>query len=201
MWRAGSLIGMAEQQNTTGLPPGLDRRGFLRASAGAGAAAALAALLPVGCAPGSAGAQQAAGLASLTVGELRTARAAAEALVGGLPVSSDAIALRLDRELALVGGPIERDMKTVLRLMERLTPLGGHLRRFSELSPEDRLAYLHTWRDSRFSLRRAAFNAVRSFVYFFAYADPATWTLTGFPGPWPGRVDIPAYPVDFGGVV
>ena len=46
----------------------------------------------------------------------------------------------------------------------------------------------------------AAFNAIKSFVYFFAYSDPTLWNATGFPGPWPGRVDVPvAIPrVDFG---
>ena len=74
------------------------------------------------------------------------------------------------------------------------------MRRFTELDPAERLAYLEGWRDSRFNLRRAAFNAIKSFVYFFAYSDPALWNATGFPGPWPGRVGPPvAVPaVDFG---
>ena len=97
-------------------------------------------------------------------------------------------------------GVFDGPLDLLLQLIERLTPLGGRLRRFSELNVEERLAYLDGWRRSRFNLRRASFNAVKAFVYFFAYSDPATWASTGFTGPWPGRAPIPvAIPrVDFG---
>ena len=181
-----------------GLPAGIDRRGFLRSSAGGGLAIGLAALLP-GCgreaaAFGVSGVE----LRSLTPKEFAVARAAAEALLPGLPVEPAAIAERLDYELWAVGGAIEEDMRTVLQLLEHLTLLGGRLRRFTDLDPAERLAYLETWRDSRFNLRRAAFNAIRSFVYVFAYSDPAMWPATGFPGPWPGRIEVPVPPIDFG---
>ena len=179
------------------LPPGLDRRGFLRATTGGGLAIALAALLP-GCGR-SASARGSVDLRSLTEAEYETVRAAAEALLTGGPrIDPAAIAQRIDYELWAVGGAIEDDMRTVLQLLERLTFLGGRARRFSELDPQERLAYLHTWRDSRFNLRRASFNAVKSFVYFFSYSDPSTWPATRFPGPWPGRVSVPIPPVDFG---
>lgn len=191
---------MSDHSPVPELPPGLDRRGFLKATAGGGVAIGLAALLPAGCAPDGVDAQQAAALASFSPAQFATARAAAEALLVDVPVEPERIALALDRELALVGGPVERDMKTLLSLLERLTFLDRRVRPFTELTPDERVRYLHTWRDSRFSLRRAAFNAVRSFIYFFAYSDPATWPLTGFAGPWPERFEIPAYPIDFGTV-
>ena len=160
-------------------------------------AIALASLLP-GCGR-AADARAREDLRSLTDAEYATVRAAAEALLlGGADVDPAGIAQRIDYELWAVGGAIQEDMRTVLQLLERLTFLGGRVRRFSELEPEERLAYLHTWRDSRFNLRRASFNAVKSFVYFFAYSDPATWAMTGFPGPWPGRVNVPIPAVDFG---
>ena len=179
------------------LPPGIDRRGFLRSTTGGLMAIGVASLLP-GCSR-EAGAQDAADLRSLTVAEYETARLAAEALLAGGPAIDPAdIARRMDYELWAVGGAIEQDMRTVLQLVERLTPLGGRLRRFSELDRAERLAYLHGWRNSRFNLRRASFNAVKSFVYFFAYSDPATWPSTRFPPPWPGRVRVAIPPVDFG---
>ncbi|HEX6588101.1 MAG TPA: hypothetical protein VF039_03680 [Longimicrobiales bacterium] len=179
------------------IPPGIDRRGFLRSTAGGGLAIALASLLP-GCGR-SANAQDAGDLRSLTEAEYETVRAAAEALLAGGPrVDPASIARRIDYELWAVGGAIEEDMRTVLQLLERLTFLGGRARRFSELDPQERLTYLHTWRDSRFNLRRASFNAVKSFIYFFSYSDPSTWQMTRFPGPWPGRVNVPVPPVDFG---
>lgn len=193
----GKLVGMSSGDGPSALPAGMDRRGFLRSTAGGGLAIGLAALLP-GC--GDAAGKGASGfdLRSLTQKEFDVARAAAEALLPGVGVDPESIAVRLDYELWAVGGAIEEDMRTVLQLLEHLTLLGGRVRRFTALDPEERLAYLESWRDSRFSVRRAAFNAIKSFVYFFAYADPATWAATGFPGPWPERFDLAVPPVDFG---
>ena len=190
----------APESAPVSFPPGLDRRGCLRSTAGGTLAIALASLLP-GCGR-AADAGGSPELRSLTDAEYETVRAAAEALLAGTAAADPAkIAQRIDYELWAVGGAIEEDMRTVLQLLERLTFLGGRARRFSELSSEQRLAYLHTWRDSRFNLRRASFNAVKSFVYFFAYSDPGMWAMTRFPGPWPGRVSVPVPPVDFGEVV
>ena len=183
-------------------PLALNRRGFLRATAGGATAAALASLVPAGCAEDypQAGADDVA-LQALTPKEYAVARAAAEALLAGVPVEPAAVAAAIDANLAAVGDPIRADMKTVLSLLEHLTLLGGRMRRFTALDPEARLAYLGTWARSRFALRRAAFQAVHAFVYFFTYSQDATRPITGFEGPWPERgVPIPAYPVDFGEV-
>jgi hypothetical protein len=177
----------------------LSRRGFLRVSAGGSTAIALAALIPAGCArtyPQAA--SDNADLKALTPKEYAVARAAAEALLVGVPLSATTIAKRIDQEVAWVGEPIRTDMKTVLTLTEHLTPLGGRVRRFTQLEPAQRLAYLRTWRDSRLQLRRAAYQALKGFVYYFAYIDDATRAITRFPGPWPERVKLPVRPVDFG---
>ena len=179
--------------------PPLSRRGFLRSTAGGTAAISVAALLPAGCSrsyPQSD--RDNAALKSLSPKEYAVARAAAEALLVGVPVSATTVAKRIDQELAWVGEPIRTDMKTVLSLTEHLTPLGGRVRRFTALTPEQRLAYMKTWRDSRFQLRRAAYQALKGFVYYFAYIDDATRSITRFPGPWPERVQLPVKPVDFG---
>lgn len=174
----------------------------MRVSAGGAAAIAFASLLPAGCASEYPQAEQdGTERRSLSEKEYAVARAAAEALLVGVPVSAAVVAARIDQELAWVGDPIRADMKTVLTLMEHATPLGGRMRRFTSLSPEQRLTYLTGWRHSRFQLRRAAYQALKGFVYYMAYIDPATRPLTGFKGPWPERLKIAAYPVDFGEVV
>ena len=181
------------------LPPGMSRRGFLRGVAGGTAAVALASLLPAGC--GREYPQAAADgvtLHGLTEKEYAVARAAAEAILVDVPVDPGAVVARMDRELALVGDPVLADMKTVLGLVEHLTPLGGRMRRFTSLSPEQRRAYLAGWADSRMNLRRGAYNALRGFVAFFAFSQESTWELTGFHGPWPGRIQVAPTPVDFG---
>jgi hypothetical protein len=180
-------------------PDSLSRRGFLRVSAGGSAVIAIASFLPAGCARTYPQASSDnADLKAMSPKEYAVARAAAEALLVGVPLSATTIAKRMDQELAWVGDPIRTDMKTVLSLTEHLTPLGGRVRRFTQLEPEQRLAYLRTWRDSRFQLRRAAYQAVKGFVYYFAYIDDATRGMTGFDGPWPERVKLPIKPVDFG---
>jgi len=176
-----------------------DRRSFLRATAGGGAAIALASALPSGTLAAYPAAQRdGADLRALSPKQYAVARAAAEALLVDLPVDPAAVARAVDADLAAVGDPIRSDMRTVFTLLEHLTPLAWRFRRFSALDVEDRRAYLMTWARSRFNLRRAAFQATRGFLYFNTYLREETWAVTGFPGPWPGRFHIPAYPIDFG---
>jgi hypothetical protein len=167
--------------------------------AGGSAAIAAAAILPAGC--GRAYPQaDAAGieLRALSEKQYAVARAAAEAIVVDVPVSPDAIAAGIDAELAVAGEPMLSDMRTVLSLMEHGTVLALQPRRFTALSPAARRRVLDDWATSRFNLRRAAYQALRGFVVYFAWVDDSTRPLTGFPGPWPELVRIPAYPVDFG---
>ncbi len=181
------------------LETGLDRRGFLRATAGGGAAIALASALPTGTLRAyPAAAQDGVRLQALSPKQYAVARAAAEALLVDVPVDPAQVARAVDADLAAVGDPIRADMRTVLTLLEHLTPLGLRFRRFTALDPADRRAYLMTWARSRFNLRRAAFQATRGFLYFNTYLREETWPVSGFPGPWPERYEFPVPPVDFG---
>ena len=185
-----------ESERPTEIPTTLKgRRGFLRDVAGGGLAIAAAAWLPEDAAAYAAPQRQ---LAALTPKEHAVARAAAEALLLGVPVDPTWVADELDREVALIGEPILSDMKTVLGLLEHLTILGGRFRRFTALDPDARLDYLNGWATSRFNLRRAAFQGLRSLIHFIAWAEDETRPLTGYQGTWPERFDFPAYPVDFG---
>lgn len=180
-------------------PLRIDRRGFLRASAGGGAAIAFASAMPPGdlrAYPASA--QDGVSLQALSAKQYAVAKAAAEALLVDVPVDPAAVAAAVDADLAAVGDPIRSDMRTVLTLLEHLTPLGLRLRRFTSLDPDARRAYLLTWARSRFNLRRAAFQATRGFLYYNTYLREETWAISGFPGPWPERFDFPVPPVDFG---
>lgn len=177
--------------------PVVSRRGFLRGVTGGTAAIAVASVLPAGCASDY-GERDGEALKSLTPKEYAVARAAAEALLVDVPVSPDAVARGIDAELAIVGEPVRTDMKTVLSLMEHAPLLSFRGRRFSALPPDARRAVLNDWATSRLNLRRAAFQALKGFVIFYAYIDDSTRSLTGFPGPWPERVTLPAYEVDYG---
>ncbi|HSJ26344.1 MAG TPA: hypothetical protein VK929_16815 [Longimicrobiales bacterium] len=179
----------------------LPRRGFLRTVAGGSAAVAAAAALPAGCSRDYPQAQAAGvDLRALSEKQYAVARAAAEVIVVDTPVSPDAIAAGIDAELAVAGEPMLSDMRTVLSLMEHGTILALQPRRFTALSPAARTRVLQSWATSRFNLRRAAYQALRGFVIYFAWVDDATRPLTGFPGPWPEYMNVPAYPVDFGDI-
>ncbi|MEN8374251.1 MAG: twin-arginine translocation signal domain-containing protein [Gemmatimonadota bacterium] len=182
-----------------GAETGMNRRGFLRATAGGGAAIALAGALPPGTLEAYPAAQQdGTRLRALSAKQYAVARAAAEALLVDVPVEPALVARAVDADLAAVGDPIRADMRTVLTLLEHLTPLSGHLRRFTSLNLEDRRAYLLDWARSRLNLRRAAFQATRGFLFFNTYLREETWAVTGFEGPWPERFSFPVPPVDFG---
>ena len=179
--------------------PSLDRRGFLRVTAGGGVAIVVASLLPAGCSTDYPQASvDAYKLQSLTDKEYGIVRAAAEAMLVGVPVTAQSVAQLIDRELALVGDPIRTDMKSVLGLIEHATILDLRARRFTALTPAQRRSYLDTWAQSRIDLRRAAYQALKSFVVYFAYVQDSTRALTHFPGPWPERSKLPVVPVDFG---
>lgn len=186
---------------TSVLPPGISRRGFLRQISGGTAAITIASLMPERAAAYRQAEQDGVRLYALSSEQYATAVAAGEALLADVPVPASRVAERIDREIALAGEPVRSDVRTVLTVLQHGTLLGGHaFRRFTQLSPAERLTYLQGWGTSRFTLRRAVYQATRSFIYFYAYSDDATRPLTGFEGPWPERFSIPATPVDFGEV-
>lgn len=181
---------------------GPDRRSFLRTVAGGTAAVALASMIPAGCAADYPHAvTDGAKPEAFSEKEYAVTRAAAEAFLVGVPVAPGLVAQRIDAELAQIGEPVLSDFKTVLTVLEHLTLLGGRLKRFTVLDPASRLKYLEQWKRSRFALRRAVFQAIRSAVFFYSYFDDATRPLTGFEGPWPEWFPVNAYPVDFGEIV
>ncbi len=182
------------------LPPGIDRRGFLRHVAGGTAAVVIASSIPERLAAAFPRAEQdGVHLYALSPEQYATALAAGEVLLEDVPVPPSQVAQRIDREIALAGDPVRTDVRTVLTVLQHGTLFGGHaFRRFTQLSAAERLRYLRGWGTSRFTLRRAVYQATRSFVYFYAYADDATRPLTGFEGPWPERFQIPVTSVDFG---
>jgi hypothetical protein len=182
-------------------PCALDRRSFLRDCAGGATAIAIASLLPAGCANDyPQAASDVAPLQALSEKEYAVARAVAEAFLVGAPVDPATVARAIDAELAMAGDPMLSDMKTVFGLIEHATFLGGRFRRFTALSSEQRLRDLQGWSQSRFSLRRAAFQAAKGFVTYFAYIREETRPHTGFTGPWPESLKLEVRPVDFGEV-
>ena len=57
---------------------------------------------------------------------------------------------------------------------------------------------LNEWRDSRLTLRRTGYRALRGLALAAYYGNPATWIAVGYGGPPPGIHD-PNAPVWKGG--
>src|SRR5690625_2578897 len=91
------------------LPPGVDRRGFLRTVAGGTAAIALASMIPGGCAADYPDAP-ADSLRALSPKEFSVIRAASETMIVGLPVEPEVLALRLDEPLAPEREPVVNEI-------------------------------------------------------------------------------------------
>ena len=105
--------------------------------------------------------------------ELETLAALAETFVSGdgerrASLAAEAFVRAADPEqvaqIRLVLGLIERPLVNLA--------LGGGLRRFGDMTPDEREAYLLKWAGSRLGLRRSAFGAFRKVLTFLAYADP-----------------------------
>ena len=61
--------------------------------------------------------------------------------------------------------------------------LGGPPTPFTALSAEAQAEVLLSWRDSRLTLRRGAFKALRGACLLAYYTHPDTFAEVGYPGP------------------
>lgn len=67
------------------------------------------------------------------------------------------------------------------------------LRRFSDLDPRRREAWLRSWADSAVPLRRQAAAALKALGALAFYAREEAWEAVGYDGPWLGRVQVPVH--------
>ncbi|MEN8183493.1 MAG: twin-arginine translocation signal domain-containing protein [Myxococcota bacterium] len=167
----------------------LDRRRFLQA---AGALAALG-LLPTGCRPLPAqlAPPQGLRLGVLTPRSYATFGAASARLVGpegGRLIGLGGIepARTLERWLQRLPETAPLVQQALLLLEFGVFPLVGKLRPFTSLGGDAQDAVLAELMSSRFAWKRAVFGGIRSFAFLTFYADPASRTLTGYPGPFGG---------------
>lgn len=109
-------------------------------------------------------------------------------------VAADAVIAQLE--------PVTQDeLKQLLMLFENALPnflFGGRITPFTQLDPKDQDAVLEEWRDSRLTLRRTGYRALRGLALAAYYGNPTTWTALGYGGPLQGIHD-PNAPVWKGG--
>ncbi|NGO90263.1 hypothetical protein LG409_07925 [Halomonas sp. NyZ770] len=111
------------------------------------------------------------------------------ALVGphpAMPAQIPAALRQLDWSLAHMSTQIHQDIHEMLDLLSMgITrgPMTGIWGRFEHASPEQVLAFLARWRDSRLALLREGHAALTQLLLMAWYALPATWDSIEYPGP------------------
>lgn len=120
----------------------------------------------------------------------------------GFPVA-DSIntTVAADGIIALLEDVTRDEIKQLLMLFENALPnflFGGRTVPFTQLNPTDQDEVLAEWRDSRLTLRRTGYRALRGIAIAAYYGNKATWSAVGYSGPPPGIHD-PNAPVWKGG--
>jgi hypothetical protein len=112
-----------------------------------------------------------------------------------MPRFADTAALQtIDTALRQLPPDVTQQLSWALWLFEYAPPLLiGKLSTFTGFTPEWQDVYLTTWEQSRFQLRRVAFQALKNLSFLGYYAQDATWKGIHYQGPWvPGprlRID------------
>ena len=117
----------------------------------------------------------------------------------GFP-AADALktALAVDGIVAMTEDVTRAEIKQLLMLFENALPnflFGGRTVPFTQLSPTEQDQVLGEWRDSRLTLRRTGYAALRNLTLAAYYGNPQTWAAVGYPGPPKGihDPDAPAW--------
>jgi hypothetical protein len=142
--------------------------------------------------PANAEAQHAAG--ALSADGIDVMHALVPALLAGaLPRDPVARARALDDTLAGIAtaieglAPIAREELTSLFALLAWAPLrwilGGSLVSLSAMTAADADALLESLRASRWSKKRAAYDALHQITFAAWYANPLSWPAIGYPGP------------------
>jgi len=96
------------------------------------------------------------------------------------------IAHRLDDYLVLATPEVRKDILQLLLLFDNALAgllFDGRPKPFTRLSPEAQDAALLAWRDSKVTVRRAGYHALRKLTLSLHYASPDTWASVSYPGP------------------
>jgi hypothetical protein len=166
------------------------RRGFLRAG---GMSAALLAVARLRVAPAFAASAPSTGDAALMVLSPTDARilssiAARMTFTGdpSMPRFADTAGLQvIDGALRQLPPAVAQQLSWGLLLFDYGPPLWiGKLSTFTGLSDEWQDAYIAGWADSRFQMRRAAFQAFKNLSMLGYYSQDATWPAIHYGGPW-----------------
>ncbi len=141
-------------------------------------------------------------LTVLTLREYSILQALAKRLIpplDGFPsVEAVDVAGNADRIIAKLDEGARAELRQLIGLFENALPallFGGRLSPFTQLSGDEQDAVLREWRDSRLTLRRTGYNALRVLLLSAFYGSPLSWPGMGYAGPPPGfhQPDAPVW--------
>ena len=98
-----------------------------------------------------------------------------------IPVARNADAL-----LASYGPDAQTDFRRLLGLFDNALAgllLCGTTAPFTQMEPEQRVAYMKKWQDHRLGVLRSGFVALKRLAASCYYGDPSTHRALGYPGP------------------
>ncbi len=96
------------------------------------------------------------------------------------------IAHRVDDYLALQTPEVQKDVKQLILLFENALAglvFDGRPKPFTRLSPASQDQALLAWRDSKLTVRRAGYHALRKLTLSAHYSQQSSWASVGYPGP------------------
>ena len=167
----------------------IGRRAFLR-----GTSAALLTLSRIGPVSGAVrAAESTETLRVLTPGDARILGAIADRMVFTADPSMPRFAetgglLSVDAALLQLPAAIVKPLPWALRLFEYGPPIFAvRLSTFTGLDDEAKDSYLTGWAESRFEIRRLAFDAIKNLSMLGYYSQDATWKGIHYDGPWVPR--------------
>lgn len=106
-----------------------------------------------------------------------------------------------DAIFAMTEEVTQGEVKQLLMLFENALPnflFAGRTKPFTQLDVDEQDKVLAEWRDSKLTLRRTGYNALRGTVMAAYYGNKDTWSAVGYGGPLAGIHD-PEAPVWKGG--
>lgn len=179
------------------IPLALDRRGFLKLSAGSAAllSAGVFTATLVGCANHEPPAQ---GFVYLRAGDLALFAALAPVILDkALPEKDrkahiDALLLGIDATAMRLGAPAQKQLYQLFDLLNtgltrRLTT--GITKPWAEADPAEIAAFLQRWKHSRVGLFNGGYRALVKMISGAWLANPEGYKFAGYPGPWTTMFD------------
>lgn len=173
------------------------RRQFLQVGLASGAVLAGAGWLAL-----RGGRRPAAGYGWLDARAARVVTAIVPAVLdGSLPEAADArkgavqeTVAAFDRAISGLSPAVQEEIAQLFSLLGLAAGrfiVAGVRSEWHEATPDELRAFLRRWRESRFGLLRAGYQALTQLILAAWYGNPASWESIGYPGP-PSLEERPA---------